>query len=1687
MEFRLVDNRYKIAKKIGEGAMGRVYKVFDIVTERIVALKEFSPREMSASELEDFKAEFSALTRLRHPNLVEVYEFGVDAGVPYFTMEYVEGQNLLELLPTLTLDEIYAIIIQVAWALAYVHSRGTIHHDVKTVNIMVAESDFNRVKLMDFGLARERTQRAEILIRGTVEYMAPEMVKEIAVDHRVDLYSLGVVLYELTTGQLPFRAENKIACIKKHLEENPRPPQLIRSDIPLGVEKIILKLLAKDPNNRFATANEVIAAIAEITGKDIAHDSQDGLVNYVVTTRFIGREQELLVLNKCRLALENRAVEIPIVMLEGENGVGKQRLLNEFKTQCQLRQIRVFQTACHAGQGSVYEPIIQLTRSMIDVFQRTNRPRCLELLTAYAAEFSLLIPDLMQAANLQTVVHPLGVDQQLWLIDQMTQFFIQSADDWPYVLAITGIQWADTQSLQLLRYLARNIQGNGPLIVLSWTVDKADFDTIEKISFYLLNKTVNQRIVLENLGEDKVTSLLTSMFGEDDAFYQLAAQIFPETKGNPEYIFTVIKTLIEEKVIARKNGRWVVNAFDLAKISLPDNVVQIIKLRLSGLTEDDLNILNLLAVTNYPVTVELLKILTGYTYDIIIDSLQRLIYFELVKKPSISQDAPFSIASYKTQRLLYQWIEPTRRAQMHRTIADKLEQFFQNNLDAQVEKLAYHYVQANEPHKARHYAFIAGKKAAALFAHQEAIRYFKDTQSFLPINRALMIELLHAMADVYAEMSQYHEAITCLEQLIDDLKDQPEATDPLTVAYFKKGKLLADMGSYDPALAVLKQVTEMAGPTGAPITGRAYNEMARIYKALGNYSRALDFCQQSHRILKNSNQQQDMMTVYFIEAELAHLNSASALAITRYKRALVHAEKSNNLPVQNEIYNRLGEIYYSSHSYKKALTVTQTGLAIAEKLQNPRLISRALNNLGVFYYRSGKLQEALNCWKSALDNSRRIGDLRSQVVLMTNLRDMMRVHGKYDIALHYAKEIFEFQKQLEDTQAWQLRLYEYGDIYYELNDFTTARKYFDEFLANKVGQTLLSQFYAYLINAKIAAKESRNEAETFLLEAIAFAVDQKMPAQAFIGRLLLMEYYLRKKQYQPAYQLYELLSSDTKDARFEQIIMLTYLHGALDWAANLDRRAGLDSLKKALTFARKYNYGRYKLLINGLIGEIYLQEKQLKQAHRYLVAADRQFHQILTSISDGKLRQLFACDAEVVRIEANFRRARQLHLPLSREIAQTAPTSELEEIDLRHRYHLLKRLIPALKNISATLDTQTLFVRILDQALELTRFERGFILLANGGQEHFRAECARSLEKQPLPLNDIVWDKALVLRCLEIRMPLNQTAVKGKAEQSRAHVLCAPLSIHPETPGAIYLEAITQPGLLMQDDLMVFAQFSEHAATMIQNAFVYENAIAVQKKQQSLLEELHEVDLLKASFIGKFSQDIRTPLTSIIANADILAERSSSADAGELFRLIREISSESHSLLTVVNKVLRTTLLDSSDLSVHFTVISGPDLMGAIVTAGQKRCATRHIHFSYEVEPSLPDLFGSRLDLLEVFEHLFDNAARFTEPARTISLTIQRTKKKTLLVAIADQGQGIKPSDLSKVFMRFFQSNDTVNQGQANIGLGLTIARQIIHQHQGQIWVESMWRKGTTVFVELPYMDDYSLLIDHFSRSALSR
>ena len=447
----ILDKRYQIQAHLGTGGMGEVYRVLDLEQDRECALKILNEMMDEQAVRRRFHREFQVLNRFQHPRLVRTYTWGFAEERPYFTMEYLPGKTLEKVIADQAMlglfraSHFFTLVQQIAEGLAYVHAQGMVHRDLKPSNIMVLETNEGiETTILDLGLAKFRHLHSVSITQtgaamGTAEYMSPEQGKGLWVDHRSDLYALGVVLYEMLTGAPPFSGQNPVSVILKHIRESPPPMAEAHVEVPAQTQQIVLKLLAKEPVDRYQSAEEVVRALP--SRFVLPDDEQRGVPMKVMRPQFVGRESEMKTLRE--MLKDVQIGEQRVVLISDEAGVGKSRLVEELLGDARVYDFLCLKSAGREEGGQIYGALIDAFQGMTNLMGRMPDPVETDKFSVMERWLQLL----KRLRQKQPIV--LCLEDIQWL-DELTleflQYVLRDPDPCPFLLCLT-CQWSNRESI----------------------------------------------------------------------------------------------------------------------------------------------------------------------------------------------------------------------------------------------------------------------------------------------------------------------------------------------------------------------------------------------------------------------------------------------------------------------------------------------------------------------------------------------------------------------------------------------------------------------------------------------------------------------------------------------------------------------------------------------------------------------------------------------------------------------------------------------------------------------------------------------------------------------------------------------------------------------------------------------------------------------------------------------------------------------------------------------------------------------------------------------------------------------------------------------------------------------------------------------------------------------------------------
>lgn len=1228
--------------------MGEVWKAWDFWDKKLVALKILKVTKL----LEKFKQEFKLLKRLKHPGLVEPFDFNYTSKkIPYFTMELVEGVDLSQKNYKNNLDRFYQILVKIAETLEYLHSQGIVHGDLKPENFKLTKGIFG-VKLLDLGLAEKVKSLRWEKPKGTLSYMAPEIFKKKDVDYRADLYSLGIILYEILTDTLPFEAEDPVHLITLHLEREAIPPKKLNDSIPQDLDDLVLNLLEKDPEKRISSARKLKERILDLWGgkksyaehlrMDQEVDDKDQLLPlaYLSTNQMIGREKELKTIKS---ALEGSVKrEGSVFLIEGELGIGKSTFLKELKLYSQLEGILFVEVRCFENETSPYQPIKEALGKLLPHFVGDQEKSfCPSLLKEYKDELGLVIPE---------KVFPKGsnINQKLisFYFKRIAEPLIKGSKIIPFALCFDDLHWAEEGSLKILEYLIDRIDEGRLFLCGSFHKEALRKNVYLK---KLINKFSGDGkfrcLKLRPLSIKETKLLIKSSLYQKEPPKELVDYLYRSASGNPFFSLEVLKLLLKNKVIFFHKNQLRIDQKGLESVQIPENVEKVWLSNLARLDEKMLKFLNSASLTRKRFDLETIQFLTGFPEVEVAEILSILLKEDFIRQTQkkVGENLWYEFPSQTLKEILYLKIPVFERKKLHQKLGDYLEKKKEKK-----EDLAYHFTRSQNYQKAYLYSLLCAQDFSDQFAYKQTLYHLKnalDTSSkFTPEKKRSekKIEALMVRADFWKKIGELNSALEDYQSILN-----------LAQNYGDK-----------------------------KIEAKTYREMGEIYRLKHDYENGLNCLKNALSIYKKLGDLYGVARTLNNMGNIYSINSKYDEALDSYEKALeVHQTKGvGDKDTIAMVLNNIGNIHFLQHRYQKAIDFYEKSLTIHRELGNQMEIARGLNNIGAVLVLLGKYDEAIDTFNEALKLNEKMENKKEVCFNLENLADAFLRKGDYRKSLKYCQKGLKLSKEIDFAQRSGHILKFMGIDYCELGEYSKAIRNLKA--ANDIAsqiddkglkaEILLNQAKLFFLLNKIekaekslalakeiidVIKDERSSIKIFQLDGLikiknqkrdfglesfekALKIAQKLNAFEEILSLNLDIWgiYLDLGQVEKAQEFQQKSEKFLKEIESDAYQPIYFFNLARkNWLEDLQEKAfdlifkGIQSLD---AYAKAEKTGKLELLwrFHHLLGKWYIELYEYEKAYKELEKAGEILKKLSENIKDPELKESYLKDDKKIEL-----------------------------------------------------------------------------------------------------------------------------------------------------------------------------------------------------------------------------------------------------------------------------------------------------------------------------------------------------------------------------------------------------------------------------------------------------------------------
>ena len=1023
---------YRILSVVGRGAMAVVYKALDTERNRMVALKVLSSSLAEDRDaLERLRREAEVIARLKHPNIVALYEMGEAGGVPYLAMEFVVGRTLGQVLKgegKLVAEQTVHIAIGVGNALSEAHREGIVHRDIKPGNILLAapppDGETGRqgegetpltpspplplspsghrgwgvVKVTDFGLAKEAdrsslTETGSML--GTVSYISPEQIEGRRADGRSDLYALGAVMYEMLAGQPPFVGENVSSVLYKHVSEQPQPLRELDPRIPREVEAIVLKLLEKRPEERYPSADALLADLKRFQeGRTVEVPMRERAGGRFLS-RMVGRED---VFERLKARLD-RAIsgEGGLVVIAGETGIGKTRLAEELGEYARGRNVRFLSGGCLWGEGAEpYHPFGRILREYFGVVEEDSvslRARKVEVFVERASDLKEVLPDVEPLlSGRDESVREEGADRALWrrsvLFGGVARVLVRMSRRRPLLLFVDDLHWASRGTVEMLTHVVRRTRGARILFLGAYrpeewnmndyytpqedlqgdekreTKDEGASPLIEAMRA-LSREGICEEVRLGRLRLEEVSQMVRELSGGSDLPGAFLKKLHKETEGNPLFLLETLKLLRDKGAIEKRDGWWTRTGEIVSSdpLPIPRAVYAVIARRIERLSPEGRRLLECAAVEGEVFSSDVLCEVLGLER---MEVLSRLCDLEQVHQIIHGAGRGYRFDHPRVRDVLYEGLSEELRAEIHRAIG----RFKEKRSQEPVFELAQHFFRAGDLKKAIGYLIRAGEKAQVLYASWDAVGYYRD-------------------------------ALRCLEQLPGDAGDRAlRVYEGLGDAYYALGELERAVENYEQTLGICRNKRKRAD---------LYRKIGWVHQHQHQAEQALRCMEQARAELEGEERNAKC------EVRSAKCG-VSKTSVRTPKPVLSEVEGSelrDSVEMARVCIDTAQILRFDEVDYERAFEYDRRALEILEGTEQLKELSEAYRGVG-FYYATfgGEVEKGMEYLRRSLEISEQMQDLYEMGLTYGIFREVFKFRGDSEHAIRYMQQALEIARRI---------------------------------------------------------------------------------------------------------------------------------------------------------------------------------------------------------------------------------------------------------------------------------------------------------------------------------------------------------------------------------------------------------------------------------------------------------------------------------------------------------------------------------------------------------------------------------------------------------------------------------------------------------------------------------------------------
>ncbi|MDD5655104.1 MAG: AAA family ATPase, partial [Candidatus Omnitrophica bacterium] len=837
-------NRYKLNEELVSDSSGLLYKAQDLHDNRFVLVVALSDKSLSRPlEIQlRFKRAVEQASRLVHPDLLKTIEIIESDNKTYVICEGFDSLPLSSYLAQpqnlnqpWDIDRAVDLILQVSSALSVAHEQNILHQAIQPANILISLSQPQTAKLFNFGFSilkdiSKIIEKQDII--STFGYLSPESsgILRKSIDVRSDIYSLGILFYQLLTGRLPYMADDISNLIHQHIATKPTPPSKLNNQVPPVLDNIILRLISKEPTERYQSIQGLVHDLKEYQkqrkeGKvliDFEIARADRLATLSFSTKLIGRDKELSELNS--LLDKTRLGQGSLAFVFGEPGIGKSRLVDELRGSIHSLNGLFCGGKCYQYEfmtpykvfSEAIDACIEKIKRLSQKEQEVHIQRIKQTLGELGGEVVKIAPgitDLIGAPPKLVALEP--EKEKIRFLITVTNFLVSlSSSDSPLLMFLDDLQWADDGSLEVLERFAEKLVNSSVLLIISYRdTEVNETHPLAKLIKNLKDQQVSLcEIPVRFFSPPEITQMVSQVLMEkEEAVVSLTKELGERTQGNPFFILELLHSLVDAKIVYLEGEHYVYDLDKLKDASLPTSIVDAVLKRMKDLSEDAMKILSYASVMGKEIDFDILGELANISSDQILSSIENGIQNQVLYRDLTGRENVFFMHD-RIREAFYQRVSQEERLPLHRRIAEVLEGENKVNPQPVLYELAYHFTEGKVEDKALQYCIPAAHKAQSSYARDLAITLYLTAKNILEKQKKehdpVYLEVLENLGEVYRLAGKFDDSLSVLrrgESLIpkQDIIHRAEMLSKIGDTVYEKGDLEGSAKTLVVALEIL--------------------------------------------------------------------------------------------------------------------------------------------------------------------------------------------------------------------------------------------------------------------------------------------------------------------------------------------------------------------------------------------------------------------------------------------------------------------------------------------------------------------------------------------------------------------------------------------------------------------------------------------------------------------------------------------------------------------------------------------------------------------------------------------------------------------------------------------------------------------------------------------------------------------